>query len=622
MTGEEHSVDTTSSQGQPSAAGELMEAVRVPLRAEQRPEDCWDLTSLFAGDEAWEKEFAEWRQSMDSLTPFRGRLGESVETLKTALDTLFGFMRRGERLGVWAFLRFTEDQTDATAQDRQARYGFVATKAGEATAYIHPELLAISPDIMRERIGDPLLTPYRTWLERVERERPHTLSTAEERLLAMQAEMADTASEVFGQLNNSDLKFGSIDDGTGRQVEVSHGTYQTLLNSPDREVRRNLFKTYYAQYESHQYTFAALLNGLVRKDTYYSQAKNFPSALEMAIFPNALPVSVYDNLVKTIHEFLPSLYRYYELRRRAMKLDDIHFYDIYIPILSDLSVKRSFDEAIGMVAESLAPLGEEYVSICTAGLRGGWCDRYENRGKQSGAFSCGSFDGEPYILMNYQDDVFDNIFTLAHEAGHSMHSWYSAKTQAFPYYDYTHFLAEIASTFNEQLLSAHLQKNAKSERELAYLLNHELDGIRQTIFRQTMFAEFERRIHSLGEAGEALTADRFRAEYRAVLDNYFGPQFVIDEQLSLECFRIPHFYRSFYVYQYATGMSAAIALADRVLHGGAAERNQYLGFLKAGSSKMPLEILRDAGLDMLSPEPIRAAMRRFTTLVEQLEGLL
>ncbi|MDO4557351.1 MAG: oligoendopeptidase F [Planctomycetia bacterium] len=596
--------------------------VKVPTRNEVRPEDCWNLASLFADDDAWEKEFDAWRGTVDSLASFRGKLGVSAESLKEALDTLFEFMRRSERLGVYAFLRFTEDQTDNVSQERQARYEFVAARAGEVTAYIQPELLAIPAEVMSQRIDDPLLALYRTYLERVERNRPHTLAEKEERLLAMQAEMAGTAADTFTQLNNSDLKFGSIDDGNGRQVEVSHGTYQTLLNSPYRQVRRNLFETYYAQYESHQYTFASLLNGLVRKDTYYAKVRNFSSALEDALFPNALPVAVYDNLVSTIREFLPSLYRYYALRKRAMKLDEIHFYDVYIPILSDLSVKRSFDEAIQMVAESLTPLGEEYVSTCRKGLTGGWCDRYENRGKQSGAFSCGSFDGDPYILMNYQDDVFDSVFTLAHEAGHSMHSWYSAKTQPYPYYDYTHFLAEIASTFNEQLLSAHLQKQAGNEKELAYLINHELDGIRTTIFRQTMFAEFERKIHELGEAGEALTADRFRSEYRTILDAYFGPDFVIDEPLSLECFRIPHFYRSFYVYQYATGMSAAIALSERVLHGGETERNQYLGFLKAGSSKMPLEILRDAGIDMLSPEPIRAAMRRFTMLVDQLDGLL
>ncbi len=595
---------------------------KILTRDEQRSEDCWKLESLFESDAAWETEFDNWQKSIDSLTAFRGKLSESVEVLRSALDASFAFMRRAERLGTYAFLRFAEDQTNADSQQRQARFGFVAAKAGEATAYMQPELLAIPEATMKERIESPELALYKTYLQRIERNRPHTLSEKEERILAMQAEMSDTAAETFRQLNDSDLKFGSMDDGTGRQVEVSHGTYATLLNSPNREVRRNLLETYYKAYENHQYTFAATLNGLVRKDTYYARVRNFDSALDDALFPDAIPTAVYDNLVQTIHQYMPALYRYYDLRRRAMKLDDIHFYDIYVPILSDLSVKRSFDEAITMVTDSFAPLGEEYVTTCRKGLTSGWCDRYENRGKQSGAFSCGSFDGQPYILMNYQDEVFDHIFTLAHEAGHSMHSWYSSKTQPYPYYDYSLFLAEIASTFNEQILSDYLQKNAKNERELAYLINHELDGIRQTIFRQTMFAEFEKTIHTLGEAGEALTADRFRAEYRKVLDAYFGPNFVIDEQLSLECFRIPHFYRSYYVYQYATGMSAAIALSQMVLNGGEVERERYLGFLKAGSSKMPLEILKDAGLDMSQPAPIEAAMKRFATLVDQLDGLL
>ncbi|MDD3470235.1 MAG: oligoendopeptidase F [Thermoguttaceae bacterium] len=595
---------------------------KIMTRSEQRPEDCWKLESLFESDAAWETEFSDWEKSIDSLTAFRGKLGESVDTLRSALDIRFAFMRREERLGTYAFLRFAEDQTNDDAQQRQARFGFVAAKAGEATAYMQPELLSIPEATMQERIATPELAPYKTYLQRLERKRPHTLSEKEERILAMQAEMSDTAAETFRQLNDSDLKFGSIDDGTGCQVEVSHGTYATLLNLPNREVRRNLFETYYRAYHDHQYTFAATLNGLIRKDTYYSRVRNFDSALDDALFPDAIPTAVYNNLVQTIHQYMPTLYRYYEVRRRAMKLDDIHFYDIYAPILSDLTIKRSFDEAITMVTDSFAPLGEEYVTTCRKGLTGGWCDRYENRGKQSGAFSCGSFDGQPYILMNYQDEVFDNIFTLAHEAGHSMHSWYSSKTQPFPYYDYSLFLAEIASTFNEQILSDYLQKHAKNERELAYLINHELDGIRQTIFRQTMFAEFERTIHTLGEAGEALTADRFRSEYRKVLDLYFGPNFVIDEPLSLECFRIPHFYRSYYVYQYATGMSAAIALSQMVLNGGEAERERYLGFLKSGSSKMPLEILKDAGLDMSQPAPIEAAMKRFAALVDQLDGLL
>jgi oligoendopeptidase F len=356
---------------------------------------------------------------------------------------------------------------------------------------------------------------------------------------------------------------------------------------------------------------------------YYAKARGYKSARAAALFPDNVPASVYDNLIAEVRRRLPALYRYFELRRRKMKLKEIHQYDTYVPILSDLDQKRNWKQAVDAVMRSLAPLGYEYCRVLEEGLTSArWCDRYPNRGKQSGAFSCGSYDGAPYILMNYQPTVLDHVFTLAHEAGHSMHSYYSAKTQPFVYYDYVIFVAEVASTFNEQLLSRRLMEQAKSDEERAYLVNRDIDAIRGTIIRQTMFAEFEKLIHESAEAGEPLTVDAFKQIYGDLLKAYFGPDFAIDEQLNLECFRIPHFYRAFYVYKYATGLSAAIALSARVLNGGKRELEDYLSFLKGGCSKDPLDLLKDAGVDMTTPAPVAAALDRFESLVSELDELL
>ncbi len=360
----------------------------------------------------------------------------------------------------------------------------------------------------------------------------------------------------------------------------------------------------------------------MQRDIYYARARNHPSALEASLFPDQIPASVYDNLVGSVHRHLPALHRYYDIRRRKMRLREIHHYDTYVPILSHLQTRHTWNQAVRVILKALTPLGSEYCRVLEKGIMGRWCDRYENRGKQSGAFSCGSYDGWPYILTNYQPEVLEHVFTLAHEAGHSMHSHYSAGNQPYAYYDYVIFVAEVASTFNEMLLSRHLMQHARDDEHKVFLINRLIDAIRGTIFRQTMFAEFEKIIHQTAEAGEPLTVDRFQELYRGLLEQYFGPNFALDDELSLECFRIPHFYRAFYVYKYATGMSAAITLANRVLQGGRQERDDYLGFLSAGCSKDPLDLLRDAGVDMQQPHAVDAAMDHFDTLVDQLDELL
>jgi oligoendopeptidase F len=593
-------------------------ADRLPTRAEVRAENTWDLASLFDADAAWDTAFAEWERVIDGYARFRGRLSESAEVLAECLRFDTGVDRLGDRVGTYAFLKSSEDVANSTYQGLKARYVGVATRAGEAASYIRPEILAIPDDQLRGYLTSPTLADYRVALERLIRYKPHTLSENEERLLAMQAETAQTAHEVFDQLLNADLKFGSLEVAPGKTIDLSHGSYSACLENPDRSVRARAFHQYYAEYADHANTFAAALAGSIKQDVYLSRARNYPSAREAALFPDQVPAAVYDNLIAAVRANRPAVHRYYQLRRRLMDLPDIHFYDTYVPILTDVKVERSWDEAVEVVIEALRPLGQEYLSVLTKGLRGRWCDRYENKGKHSGAFSSGCYDSEPFILMNYRPDVPDHVFTLAHEAGHSMHSHFS-KTQPYQYANYTIFVAEVASTFNEQFLGKYLMDRAANNRERAYYLNREIDELRKTIVRQAMFAEFEKVIHDLAERNEPLTLDGLRAEYRKLLEAYFGLDFALDDELSLEGLRIPHFYRAFYVYKYATGLSAAIALSERVMNGGKAELDAYLGFLRGGSSKDPLDLLRGAGVDMETPEPVDRALKKFSFLVDELE---
>jgi oligoendopeptidase F len=597
-------------------------ATALPNRNEVKPEDCWDLSTLYVDDQAWEADFQQLEQLIPQFESYRGRLSESAAVLAAALNFDNDFDRTAERLGTYAFLKTTENQGDSQYQGMKSRYQNLAVRASQASSYMRPELLMIDPAVMEKLIEDESVAPYRLQLERLVRYRPHTLTDNEERLLAMQGEMASAASNAFRQLNDADLRFGELEDHKGRVVELSHATFGQLLISPERKVRRNAFDQYYAQFEAHKNTLAATLCGSIQRDVYYAKARNYASSLDAALFPDNVPVDVYNNLISAVRDSLPNVHHYLEVRRRKMGLKDIHHYDTYVPILSDIEKQHTWDDAVDVVLQSLSILGSEYTGVLEEGLRGRWADRYPNRGKQSGAFSCGSYDADPYILMNFKPEVLNDVFTLTHEAGHSMHSWYSARSQPFQYYSYTIFVAEVASTFNEQLLTEHLLKNAADDKERAYLINNQLDSIRATVVRQTMFAEFEKKTHEMAEAGEPLTVDSFRSVYRELLEAYFGPDFVIDKSLDLECFRIPHFYRAFYVYKYATGLSAAVALARRVLAGGKQELNDYLSFLSGGCSKDPLDLLRGAGVDMTSPEPVRTTLERFRTLTEELDQLL
>ncbi|MBN1394451.1 MAG: oligoendopeptidase F [Pirellulales bacterium] len=595
---------------------------KIPARSEVAVADTWDLSRLYPNDSAWEEAFTAWTRQFKGYSAFQGKLAESPKMLAECLRYDLDISRTADRLGHYAMLKTAEDQTNDEYQKMMGQFIQAASHAGQASSFIRPEILAMPQSKLDEYLEAPELAPYKLLLTRIVRFKPHTLGEKEERLLAMQAEMAGASSRIFRQLQDADMKFGTVANEKGQTIELTHSNFMAFQTSPDRKVREESFNKYYAEYESLEHTLAATLNSTVQKDVYYANARNYPTALDSALFPDNVSVTVYDNLIDTIHKFLPAVYEYFDVRRRKMGLKDIHYYDCYVPILTNLRKRHTWDQAVEVIINALQPLGSDYCAVLENGLRGRWCDRYENRGKQSGAFSAGSFDGDPYILINFKPDVLDDVFTLAHEGGHSMHSYYSAKTQPYAYYDYVIFVAEVASTVNETLLSNYLLGKAETKEERAYLLNREIDAIRCTIVRQTMFAEFEKLVHASVESNEPLTLDRIKGIYHGLLKLYFGPEFTLDPGLDLECLRIPHFYRAFYVYKYATGLSAAMALADRVTNGGQQELKDYLGFLCGGCSQDPLDLLRGAGVDMAKPAAIEKAMQRFAQNVKELDSLI
>ena len=593
-----------------------------PLRSQVAVEDTWDLSSLFANDDEWAKGLQQFEELIHGFAGFVGRLGESAEVLAECLTHDCRVDRLAERVGVYASLKTSEDQGNSDYQGFVAKYYSIATKAGQAASFIRPEILSIPQERLAEFLKSPALEPYKLLVERVNRFRAHTLSQPEEKLLAMQGEMAQTASKTFRQLNDADLKFDKVTNEKGTEQELTNASFSSFLLSPGRDVRKTAFKQYYSQFTAHENTLASTLAGSIHGDVYYARARNYTSARESSLFADNVPVSVYDNLIAAVRKHLPAVHRYFDMRRRKMKLEDIHHYDTYVPILADRQTHHTWDQAVEEVIASLRPLGADYCSVLESGLRGRWCDRYPNQGKRSGAFSSGAYDGDPYILMNYKPSVLNDVFTLTHEAGHSMHTYYSTQSQPFQYYSYTIFVAEVASTFNEQLLAKYLIDRTSSKEERAALINHEVDSIRATIVRQTMFAEFEKITHEMAESGEPLTVASMKSVYRELLEAYFGPGFSIDDELSLECFRIPHFYNAFYVYKYATGLSAAIALSRKVLNGGEQDLQNYMGFLKGGCSKDPLDLLKGAGVDMNQPEPVEIALSEFSKLVHELDELI
>ena len=599
----------------------MADAATIPTRTEVKPDDAWDLSKLYANDEAWEKGYEEFAEKAGSIESFKGTLGRSADALADCLDFMMELGQLEERLGYYAMLRYSEDAGDSANQARQAKFMQIASKADASASYQAPEIQAIPEDTMKKFLESDRLAPYRIYLEKLLRYKPHILSESEEKLLAMQQEANQTARSAFSALTDVDMDFGDIETPEGTRP-LSQSSYGALMLHKDRDVRAKAYDQFMGVFEGHKNTLATLYTGSIQLDVYRARARNFSSARAAALFPDKVPESVYDSLINAVHGNLGVLHEYYELRRRALGVDRLRLYDTRVPLVSEIDVDNPYETAVDMVTEALSPLGDEYVATLGAGLRGGWVDRYENKGKRSGAFSAGSFVGDPYILMNYKSDVLSDVFTLAHEGGHSMHSWYSVRNNPYQNYSYTIFEAEVASTFNEQLLHTHLFENADSDRMRAYLVNRQIDQIIGTLYRQTMFAEYERTVHQIVEGGRPLSLDVLRSEYRSLLETYFGADVALEETSDLEGLRVPHFYRAFYVYKYATGISAAITLSKKVLEGGSSDLEAYLAFLKSGGSKYPIESLRTAGVDMETPEPVDTALSYFAELVEELAGLM
>jgi len=593
----------------------------IPLRKDVKASDRWNLEKLFPSEAAWEAAFKDYEAMLPRIEPLRGSLGKGLEAFASVLEFTRELGMLEERLSYYAELRGTEDEGNTDSRGRSARFMMAATKAQGAFAWFVPEIQALDSAYVEKCLTDPRLADFRVSVRKLLRFKPHVLSPSEERLLALQADANGTPQEAFSVLTNVDIDFGSVDTPEGPRP-LTQSTFASFMRNPDRELRRKAYLQFYSGYERHKNTIASLYAGSVKLDKYRAEVRSYGSARAAALFPDDVPEAVYDNLVGTVNANLGALHEYYELRKRALKLPELRHYDVYLPLAPEAKAEHSYDEAVELVCSALAPLGQEYVGTLRAGLSGSWVDRYENRGKRSGAFSAGSFSGEPYILMNYKPDVLRDVFTLAHEGGHSMHSWYSARSNPFPCYNYTIFEAEVASTFNEQLLFKHLYERARDDAERASLMANKVDDVLATLFRQTMFAEFERRSHEMLEAGEALTVDSLRAEYRKLLSKYFGPAMVFEEVSDLEALRIPHFYNAFYVYKYATGISASIALAKRVFAGGAKEREDYFAFLKSGGSRFPIESLKVAGVDMSKPAPVEEACAEFAANVAELRRLL
>jgi oligoendopeptidase F len=598
-------------------------AQALPKRSEVARETTWDLESVYPSDEAWEADFARIGTMLPEVRSFQGRLGESGEVLLDALGVRDRAYELMGRLYVYAHMRFDEDSTNSYYQALNDRATTLVNDLNSAGSYLTPEILALPAERIEAYLqAVPGLQAYRHALEEIERQRTHVLSSEMEALLAQAAEIGNAPERIYEMLDYADLKLPHVRDEHGELVPLTQGNYVAkFLENRERDVRRGAFETMLGAYRSYNNTFAATLSAQVKRDVFFARARKYASALEAALDPNNIPVAVYDNLVNTVNANLPTLHRYLALRKRLLGLQDLHMYDLYVPMVQEVEYAISYAGAQEQVADAMAPLGERYVSILRSGLASRWVDVYENVGKRSGAYSSGAYGTQPFILLNYQPTM-DNMFTLAHELGHSLHSHFTRSTQPYHYGDYTIFVAEVASTLNEALLTHHLLQTTSDRGLRMYILNHALETFRTTLYRQTLFAEFERDIHARVEAGEALTHEVLSASFKALNDTYYGPVVTVDDAISIEWARIPHFYYDFYVFQYATGISASAALARQILTEGAPAVTRYLRFLSSGSSDYSINLLRDAGVDLASPQPIQQALDTFGDYLGQLEQLL
>ena len=581
----------------------------------------WDLTPLYADLKAWQRDFDTIRGKTAEFAAVRGTLAHSPAQLKKAIETSLELDRLVEKVYTYSHLTLDQDTTVDPSRARHGKLQALLAELAPQEAFFVPELLKIPDADMQKFLKSKLLAPYRRYLKEILEEKPHVLSEPEEKLLGAFSNLLHLPGEFFEALNDTDLDFGFVRDEKGKRQALTHGTYRVLMESPSREVRKRTFHKLYRSYRQFRNTFAAALDGTVRRHTVSAAVRHHASALEAALSADRVPESVYRDLIASVHEKLPAFHDYLELRRRILKLDALDMYDIYNPLLPGCRKSYSFGQAAELVRQAVRPLGEEYGRILEKAFEQHWIDAPERKGKRSGAYSSGCFDSFPYVLMTFKGNLND-VFTLAHELGHSMHSYFSNHTQPYVYADYKIFVAEVASTTNEILLFEHLLENSSDPRFRAYLFGHMADEIRGTIYRQTMFAEFELFMHETVEKGVPLTAELLSEKYRELNQLYHGPRVSPDPDIALEWARIPHFHYNFYVYKYATGMSAALKLAQNIRSGDPALRDAYLGFLKAGSSKDVLDIMKDAGVDLSTPEPVRTALDRFGGIVRSLRAEL
>lgn len=597
------------------AQAELVTRDQVPVA------ETWDLTTIYSDETAWEAELEAARGLLERAASHRGHLAESAERLRQALDDSMALNETLERLFVYARLRLDEDTANTDAIGRLDRITAFSIEVGQEMAFFDPEVLAMDEERLRAFIAEPVLATYRHQLDDLLRHAPHTRSIEVEELLAQSTDLARAPRDSFGALDNADLEYGTVIDENGNEVKLTKGRYQLLLESKNRDVRRRAFETLMAAYEAHRFTLASLHAASVRKDVFFARARNHASAREAALFGYHIPVSVYDSLISATREAKPTIERYHDLRRRALGVKDLAMYDLYVPLAPEPERKYSYDEAVDVVIRGVGALGEQYARDLEGGLRGRWVDVRETKGKRSGAYSWGAYGRPPVILMNWNGTI-DHVFTLAHEAGHAMHSFYADRARPFHDAQYSIFLAEIASTINEILLTWQLLREIPEDdvKGRFAILNRLADTISGTLVRQAMFAEFEQKTHDIAERGEPLTLDTLNDLYGEVLEAYI-PDIEHDDRTKQGWSRVPHFYNAFYVFQYATGISAAIALARAIRDEGAPAVERYMRMLEAGGHDYPLNILREAGVDLASPEPVRAALAEFDATVAELTRL-
>ena len=597
-------------------------AAELLKRSEVREEDTWNVKDMYESVEDWEKELTAIRTIVDKVAEYEGKVMESAGSLLTVLS---GLAEAGEKLGLafnYAERLFDEDQTNTAHQAMNAKAYSAYAEMESRVAFVDPEIIAAPQELLERYYEESDELPlYRKQIEEIRRRKAHCLSAEMEKLLAMTAEMSQTPADTFSILSNADLVLPEVEDENGEKVRLTSGRYGQFIQSADRRVRKDAFEAMYSTYKQFLNTFASLYNGNVKQQIFQAKARKYASTLEAAVDANHVSPDVYQNLIETVSQNLDKMHRYVSLRKKCLGTEDLHMYDIYTPMIPDMAKTISFEEAKETVLKALAPLGEDYVAKVKEGFENRWIDVYENQGKRSGAYSAGAYGCHPYVLLNY-NGTLDDVFTLAHEMGHAMHSYYSNETQPYIYAEYKIFVAEVASTCNEILLMEYLLEHTTDQKERAYLLNHYLDSFKGTVYRQTQFAEYEMLTNRMSEEGESLNADNLSKLYLELNKKYYGDEIVSDDEIAYEWARIPHFYYNFYVYQYATSYCAAYSVAHKILEEGAPAVERYKKFLSSGCSQAPVELLKIAGVNLETPAPIQDALDAFGKIIDEMTVLV